>query len=126
MTTRVIAEAGDRYLFYCVLEDITVQKTAQLQKDELEKKKQEIAQWLQVIIDNSPNGIIATLPKSDGSIEFVFANQTFYDLLGYTAEQFKTEVKNIAHCIFPESREQLVPQLINLKEEGQSLQTEIK
>lgn len=126
MTIRTIAEAGDRYLFYCVIENITAQKIAQLEKEELEKKKQEISQWLQVIINNSPNGIVATLPHSDGSIEFVFANQTFFDLLGYTAEQFKLEVNNIAYCIAPESREMLVPKLINLKEEGQSIRTEIK
>lgn len=98
-TMRVIANAGARYLFYCVLEDMTAQREA-------EKKEKLIAARLEMVMDNVGCGITATIVE-DNSVEYLFANEQYYALLGYTREQYHEEVKDTYSLIWQEDRERV-------------------
>lgn len=96
---RVIARAGNRYLFYAVLEDMTLQKEAELHERTL-------AAQMQMILDNVGNGITATIVKED-SVKYLFANDQYFRMLGYTREQYQTEVSDTYAVIVPEDRERM-------------------
>ena len=92
---RVIAEVGDRYLVYCTSENITAQREA-------EQRERETAEQMNTIMENVRGGISAVTFDEAGRVHFAFANARFYDILGYTREQFHAEVKNVLELVHPE------------------------
>lgn len=126
VTARVIATAGERYLFYCVLENCTDKKLIELKQEELKKKEKEVYKQLQAIVNNSPCGITAIVMNPDQTTEYVFVNEKFCELLGYTKVQFYKEISNGFDLIVPEDRKVLFPQICELTEVGQSLKVEMR
>lgn len=98
VTVRLIARAGDRYLLYSVLSDITQQRYAEM-------KEHDMAVQLETIMENIHGGITATIFHDKDNIEIVFTNDGFYEMFGYTKEQLETELPNILDLILPEDRE---------------------
>ena len=97
VTVRLIARTGDRYLFYCVLFDITEQRMA-------ERKEHAMAQQLQTIMGNIHGGISAAILHDKDNLEIVFTNDGFYEMFGYTRAQLEAELPNILDLILPEDR----------------------
>lgn len=95
-TARVIARTGDHYLFYCVISNITKQRLA-------EKKQRELSSALEAIM-GSANGGITAMRYYDGGVAIVFSNDKYYEQMGYTREQFESEVSNALDLVFPEDR----------------------
>ncbi len=80
---RVIATAGERNLVYCAYENMTAQR-------EIEQKARETAELLSLVIGNVPGGVTAATVDGKKSA-YLFANDQFYAMLGYTKEQFARE-----------------------------------
>lgn len=94
-TIRVIATVGDRFLVYCISENITAQRLS-------EKKEQLVARKLQVIMDKIGCGITAVAELEQKSI---LANNKFYELLGYTRNQYDDEIgKDVFSRVYPEDK----------------------
>lgn len=85
-TLRVIATVGDRMLIYCTHENITAQRLA-------EQKRQEASDQLRAIMDNI-NGGVSAEAHQDNRIRYLFGNDKYYALFGYTKEQFAQECPN--------------------------------
>ena len=96
LVMRVIAHTDDRYLFYCMLEDLTSQRLA-------EHKEEEISRQLQIILNNIGSGVTAIRLKK-GKVDFVFANERYYEMLGFTRRQYLDEVEDTFHLVHPEDR----------------------
>ena len=96
---RVIARAGRRYLFYCMFENLTLQREA-------EQKERATAERMNMIMQNVNGGITAAIVVDDKP-RILFANEQFYVQLGYTKEQFAAEVPSAFELIHPEDRERV-------------------
>ncbi|NLD19414.1 MAG: EAL domain-containing protein [Clostridiales bacterium] len=105
-TMRVIAAAGDHYLLYCMNENITAQR-------EIEQKERVTARQLQVIMEALSSGV-SGVTMSDGKLEYIFANNMYYSILGYTKEQFEAEVENSLDLIHPDDRKRMDDELEQL------------
>lgn len=98
-TFRVITVMGDRYLIYCTNENITDQREAEL--------REKIAnEQIQAILKDMYGGISATIYKGS-KIETIFSNDRFYQMRGYTKEQYLEEVSDYFSIIHPEDRERI-------------------
>ena len=104
-TVRVIARAGDRYLLYCMVDDMTRQREA-------ERKERETASRIAAIMGNITGGVTAMV-MGGGETRLLFANDQFYRLLGYTQEQFAAEVKAPFDSIAPEDRARVLAEAEN-------------
>ena len=111
-TVRVIASAGDRYLVYCTNENITAQRQS-------EKREREAAERLQSVLENVDLGIFAVVVES-GTARCVFANDRYYDILGYTKEQFEKEIRSPYDIIAPEERQHVVDNTAQINSVGKS------
>ena len=91
----LVARQGDTAYVNAVLYDVTAQKEA-------EQNARETAEQLSVIMENIRGGISAVTLGEDGEISFAFANSRFYEILGFTKEQFEAEVGKVIELVFPE------------------------
>ncbi|MDO5111618.1 MAG: EAL domain-containing protein [Clostridia bacterium] len=98
-TVRVIARAGDRYLFYATVTNVTELVEAQ-------RALQRNAEQLQAIMGNIRGGVTAIVFDADNP-RLLFANDQFYKQLGYTRAQFEEEVPGVLDRIAPEDRERV-------------------
>lgn len=98
-TMRIIAATEERYLVYCTNENITAQRQA-------EKRENEAAAKMRLIMANVNSGICATIVKPDGKLEVLFANDRFYSMYGYTREQMEAELGSVTDAVYPEDLEQ--------------------
>ncbi|MDD4075491.1 MAG: EAL domain-containing protein [Eubacteriales bacterium] len=99
---RVIARNDEQQLFYCTVENMTAQWQA-------ETKLRETAEQLQIIMDNVNGGVTAIYLR-DNTPQFLFANDRYCQILGYTKEQFFTEVHAVHDLILSEDRPLVVEQ----------------
>ncbi len=93
---RMIASTGDRFLMYCMNENITAQREA-------EQKEHETTEQLRAITNNI-NGGVTAIVMQDGAPRFLFANNQYFEQLGYTKEQFESEVQNAFDLIHADDR----------------------
>ena len=93
-TKGFLSEDFGEKLFYCLALDITEQKKTEA---ELAEAKREVIS----IIDEIPGGI-AKIAFSE-EFKIVYANEGFYELVGYSREDFEKSLNNNAKSIiFPE------------------------
>ncbi|MDO5574764.1 MAG: PAS domain-containing protein [bacterium] len=86
---------GNRYpLRIAITDDITSEQMT------LAKIKEKDT-FLQMILDNVGSGITASL-LNEKSKDYLFANEQFYSMMGYTREQYQNEVKNLYQRIYPQ------------------------
>ena len=94
-TMRVIANSGDHCLVYCTNENMTAQRQA-------ERMERRIAVQLQAIMENISGGLSAAT-LIDGVIGYLFANDEYYAMFGYTKEEFERELpRGLLDLILPE------------------------
>lgn len=60
---------------------------------------------LKAIIENMNGGVSVAVYTSDGSVHLAYANERYYQLFGYTREQFVLELKDAHDMILPKDRE---------------------
>ena len=104
VTMRVIATSGDRMLVYCTNENRTAQREAEQKEREAERKERMASEQAQAIMDDAGSGITAAISRETG-VEFLFSNEQYYKILGYTRRQYGEEVTDIYTLIHPEDRE---------------------
>lgn len=79
-TMRVIVSTGDRYLVYCLAENMTAQREA-------ERNERRVMQQLQAVMENVNCGITAVAISGD-KVEYQLANDKYFDIIGYSREEF--------------------------------------
>ncbi len=99
VTIRQIAQAGDRSLFYAVVADVTAQRRA-------ERSEREIAGRISAIMDNINSGVAASVVK-DGKISYLFANDRYYELLGYDKNSYDDKFKGAFFTIHPDDKDRV-------------------
>lgn len=114
-TVRVIARAGDHYLFYCVILNTTERHLAEQERLKAEKKQLESAVRLEVIMKNINGGVSAIIIHDDGTSKFVFNNDKYYELYGYTKEQAMEEQLDVMMTILPEDFPSVLEKINQLK-----------
>lgn len=116
-TVRVIATAGDRYLLYGVIVNQTEQREAERKRRDAEKKEMESALRLQVIMENINGGVSALQIDDNGKASFVFNNEKYFELYGYTREQAEAEQLDVMSLIAPEDYEKVMQSVRKLKQD---------
>ena len=96
-TFRMIASASGRYLIYSAIENLSAQREA-------EQQRRAVQTQLQTIMANVDSGISAVTVDEAGAVSFVFANDTYYSMLGYTRELYEAEVEDVFRLLIPEDR----------------------
>ena len=91
---RAIARTGSRVLYYCLISDVTEQR-------ETENKVRIFAQQLETIMANVNDGVAASIVK-DGNVEFLFANDRYFSILGTGRETYGGLLGNGFQSIVPE------------------------
>lgn len=118
-TMRVIACADDRYLVYCTNENITAQRTA-------EKLEKELAAQLQVVLDNVSCGITAVVINGK-EVSYLITNNRYFDMLGYTREEYAECVGQDAFAlIHDEDRQRVKDATANASRTGESCRLEYR
>ncbi|MDD4076318.1 MAG: EAL domain-containing protein, partial [Eubacteriales bacterium] len=95
---RVLARAGVEVLLYGSVIDITAQRVA-------EQRQREAFAQLRIIMENVNGGVSAVTVDDDGKINYIFANEQYYSMFGYTREQYAQEVQDAFKLVHPEDRE---------------------
>ena len=104
---RVIARAGDRQLFYCSVINTTAQR-------EVEQKLVQTSEQMRVIMENVNGGISAVLVENDSITRFVFANERYFSMFGYTRQQFEAELRDAFELVHPDDRERTLALVQNV------------
>ncbi len=118
-TMRVIATSGDRCLVYCTNENITAQRQAEIRERESARQILALSERFKAIMDNIDLGIIAAVLKGDNA-EYVFANDRYYTMLGYTKAQFEAEITSPYQTVAPEDKKNVTEQTARLEKIGDS------
>ena len=100
VTARLLAQTGERRLLYAGVIDVSAQREA-------EHKERETAEQMKAIMKNMNGGVTAVTISDAGAINYIFANDKYYSILGYTREQFEKEVDDAFDIVFPEDRERI-------------------
>lgn len=102
VSLRVIAASGDRLLVYCLIENTTPLRLAELREQETMLK-------MAAILENVNGGVSAVTSADVENSQYVFANNQFYDMLGYSKGQFEAELPTgILGLIHPEDLPQVI------------------
>ncbi|MDD4075662.1 MAG: diguanylate cyclase, partial [Eubacteriales bacterium] len=80
-----------------------------------------LGQRLGAIMDNINNGVAASILRDDGTVAYVFITDRYYEMLGFTREQYKREVADPFDLVFAPDREEVREKAAALKEAGESL-----
>ncbi len=102
-TLQVIATSKNRRLIYCMVENVTALHLAVEKEHEAERERQAAAEQLAAIMDNVNGSVTATVVE-DGVLRILFANERFYQIIGYTKEQYAAERVNPFDLLHPEDR----------------------
>ena len=86
-----------------------------------EKKEREAAERMQAIMDHVGSGITAVVAEGR-QLEYIFANDRYYEILGYTREQFDREISNVYFLIAEEDREKVAEATELAKTTGETQQ----
>lgn len=95
LTIRIIASTEERYLFYCRADNITAQRKA-------ERHALESAEQLNTIMKNINGGVSAVTIDDKGKVTFLYCNERYYEIFGYTKEQAEKENLDVMSLIIPE------------------------
>lgn len=95
VTVRIIARTDNRVLCYSVITNITAQRLAQM-------NERNMARQLDLIMSNLHAAVTATLFRDRADMQVIYINNGFYEIYGYTKEQFEAEVAHINDLILPE------------------------
>lgn len=93
-TLRVIAANGGRQLVYCLIENTTALRQAEEKERETERKRQEATNQLQAILENVHGGVFTASFGDNRLINYIFVNNGYFAMFGYTRQQFKEELPN--------------------------------
>ena len=99
VTLRLLAATGARALIYAVVHDITAQREA-------EQAERETAGRISAIMGSIDVGVAASVVK-DGAVQYIFANDRYYELLGYDKAVYSAQFSGSFDAILPEDRDRV-------------------
>ena len=105
-------EGYDEEVLISVITDITELVDAK-------RHTEKILQQMQAIMNNVDQGITASLMNKD-SFSFIFANDRYFEMLGYTREQYEREIDNPLTSIVPDERARVRSDIKRISEEWTS------
>lgn len=117
-TLRVIAISGEHYLIYCTNENMTALREAEM-------KEQKTAEHMQSIMENVSSGITATIIRGE-EVEILFVNNRYYEILGYTKEQYEKEIIRTYDLIYPEDRQRVFEAVEETNKNGKTKELEYR
>ncbi len=88
----------------------------------LERQALVFGQRLNAIMDEINSGVAASIVREDGSVDYIFVTDRYYELLGYTREQYHRQVSDPFSLIHEDDRQKVRASAFSLKEPGQSLE----
>ncbi|MDO4540216.1 MAG: EAL domain-containing protein, partial [Syntrophomonadaceae bacterium] len=102
-----------------VITDITAQRNA-------EQKEKETSDQLQAILQNIQGGISAAT-LVDATVDYIFVNDGYYSMFGYTREQFESELpRGIVDLIHPDDLPMVLDTASQAQESNQPFQIEYR
>lgn len=116
-TMRQIAAAGDRCLLYCVVYDMTEQRVSEQKRREAERLQIESAQQLEIIMSNINGGVAALKINDDGHSEFIFSNNRYFEIFGYSDQQARNKHLDIMTRILPDDLPGVIGKINQLKKD---------
>lgn len=114
---RLIATTRERNLIYCIVFNMTEQRMAEKKLVEAEQKEVESTQRLKVIMDNVNGGVSAIMVHDNGTSQFIFNNDGYFDLYGYTKAQAMEENLDVMQLILPEDYDMVMAKIRQLKKD---------
>lgn len=111
-TVRVIARTEDCYLCYSVVVNITEMRIA-------EEKAKITSDRIRAIMDHTSCGITAVILQENGEAEYLFVNDRYFDLVGYTREQYHKEGLQGLELMHPDDFARYSKEICLLKTVGQ-------
>jgi diguanylate cyclase (GGDEF)-like protein/PAS domain S-box-containing protein len=116
LTVRNIARAEERYLLYCVLQNVTKQKEFEAKEKEAYRLKGESDKMLKTVMSNIKGGVSAILIDEDKKTsKMLFSNDKYYELYGYTEEKVLKDKIEIFSLILKEDIDCVMQHIKNLK-----------
>ena len=82
-----------------------------------EQRARQIAAQLQAIMDNVDSGIVASTLQ-DGVLRFLFANDKFFEMRGYTREQYARQIQDPHSILDPTVRNQVKEETLAITNTG--------
>ncbi len=117
-TIRMIARSQQSYLFYCVIQNITDQRIAEAKEKEAYRQKLEADRTLKSIMNNINGGVSAILiDEEKKTSRFIFTNEKYFNIYGYTEDEVKKENIDIISLILPEDLNSALEKVRLLKKE---------
>ena len=95
-----------------VTADITEQREA-------EQKVKRVSEQMQAIMDNVDLGILAAVVH-EGTARYLFTNDRYYAMLGYTRAQFAAEIHSPYQTVAPCDRARIMEETFKINATGQS------
>ena len=111
LTMRVLATVGNRYLIYCTNDNLTAQRDS-------EQRERSLTEQMRLVMEKVNSGISASIFEENGSVRYLFANEKYYEIRGYTKEQFEAEVESPFSMIHPDDRQYIEQAMRTHMEEG--------
>lgn len=92
---------------------------------EAKQRAVELSEQLQTVMDNVSCGICAAVVNGS-AIRYIFANDRYFELHGYTKEQFNTEIEDISKLFHPDDRQRVLDAAREVNEVGKAKQLEYR
>lgn len=119
--TNASASSLDGYSDNAII-SIQTDITEQIQS---EQRIRTLSDQMQAIMDNVDLGIIAAV-VADEDARYVFANDHYYSMLGYTRAQFESEIHTPYQTVAPEDNDRVVRETSRLNQTGGSIMLEYR
>ncbi len=125
-TLRVIAQADDRCLVYCMNENMTAQRSAERQRLQAQQLLYDADEQMRAILSNI-NGGVSAASMTGLKIEYFYVNDNYYAMFGYTEKQFREELSNgLTDIIDPRDLEAVVQAVRESEENGTTARVEFR
>lgn len=91
-----------------------------------EMKERVATEQLNAVMNDMGDGIVAAILDDDNRIMLLFSNNRFYDIFGYTREQYASEVNDASVLIHPDDHDRVMTAATDVYVTGDSKQVEYR
>lgn len=113
VTVRTLARTDDRILCYGVAVNMTEQRMAEI-------NERNVVAQLDTMMRSIHASVTATIFKDRNNFTVLYKNNGFYQMYGYTKEQYAKEVENVNDLILPEDYAKAMDAVERVVRTGQS------
>ena len=91
-----------------------------------QRNEQEAAERIRAVMDNAASGITAVILRKDGTAEYLLVNDRYFELVGYTREQYLAEGLKGLELMHSDDLREYEKQIIGLDTVGQTKSFEFR